>query len=66
MDDMAQKLLHQLALSADKSDGYSLKDGIIRLHGEIWIGANTALKTKLISAFHDSAVGGHSSIQATY
>ena len=32
----------------------------------LWIGANTALQTKIISAFHDSAVGGHSGVTATY
>lgn len=32
----------------------------------IWIAHNSALKTKLIAALHDSAVGGHSGGQATY
>lgn len=31
-----------------------------------WIGQNTALQTKLIAAFHSSALGGHSGVTATY
>jgi hypothetical protein len=30
------------------------------------VGQNSALHTKLISAFHSSALGGHSGIHATY
>lgn len=47
-------------------DEYELYRGVIRRHGRLWIGANTALRTKLISAMHDSAVGGHSGSTATY
>jgi hypothetical protein len=39
---------------------------VIRYKGRIWIGANSALRTKLISTLHSSAIGGHSGIQATY
>lgn len=46
--------------------GYELYRGMIRRHGRLWIGANTALRTKLISALHDNAIGGHSGAMATY
>jgi hypothetical protein len=46
--------------------GYTLCDGIIRFHGRVWIGSNSALQTKLITAFHSSPVGGHSGAHATY
>lgn len=39
---------------------------MIRCHNKLWIGANTALQTKLISAFHASVIGGHSGVTATY
>lgn len=65
-DSKAQELLAKLALSSPDEDGYSLHHGIIHLHRRIWIGANTALQTKLISALHLSAVGGHSGVTATY
>ncbi|WVZ79447.1 hypothetical protein U9M48_027023 [Paspalum notatum var. saurae] len=58
-DSKAQKLISQLVLI--------LMDILWRmLHGKIWIGNNSALHTKLISALHSSAMGGHSGIQATY
>jgi hypothetical protein len=33
---------------------------------QIWVGQNSALKTKLIDAFHSTPMGGHSGVQATY
>jgi hypothetical protein len=65
-DPGAQKRLAELALSSPDEHGYELKHGLIRFQGRIWLGANSALQTKLISALHSSAVGGHSGAQATY
>lgn len=59
-------MLQRLALCSPDDQGYELQHGVIRHHGKLWIGANTALQTKLISAFHASAVGGHSGVTATY
>lgn len=66
VDEAAQQLLQQLVVSSPNAEGFSLHNGVIKLNGCIWIGANASLKTKLISAFHASAVGGHSGIQATF
>lgn len=49
-DSAVQHLLQQLALHSPNVDGYSLVDGVIRLGTLIWIGHNSALKTKLIAA----------------
>ena len=65
-DAEAQELLQQLALHSPDEKGFSLQHGLIRFKGRIWIGANSALRTKLISALHDSAIGGHSGTTATY
>jgi hypothetical protein len=65
-DSHAQQLLSQLALNSPDARGYSLDQGIIRHHDLIWIGHNTALQTKLISAFHSSAISGHLGVNATY
>jgi hypothetical protein len=65
-DDHAQTLLAQLSVCSPSEEGFSLSRGIIRLHNRIWIGSNTALQTKLISALHHGAVGDHSGIAATY
>ena len=66
VDPKAQQLIQQLAVSSGNAEGFSLQQGIIKFQDRIWIGANSALKTKLISAFHDSAMGGRSGILATY
>lgn len=65
-DPLAQQHLTELALSNPDEHGYDLHQGIIRYHGRIWLGANSALQTKLIAALHSSVVGGHSGAQATY
>jgi hypothetical protein len=65
-DPDAQQRLVQLALASPDEHGYELSQGLIRFKGRIWLGANSALHTKLISALHSSAVGGHSGTQATY
>jgi hypothetical protein len=44
----------------------ALNNGLIRQHDKVWIGQNSTLHTKLIVAFHSSALGGHSGIAATY
>jgi hypothetical protein len=53
-------------IQSPNEQGYSLHQGIIRRNGVIWIGDNSALRTKLITALHDSVVGGHSGVHATY
>jgi hypothetical protein len=65
-DPDAQARLAQLALVSPDENGYELTQGMIRFHGRIWLGANSAIQTKIIAALHSSAVGGHSGIQATY
>jgi hypothetical protein len=65
-DQEAQACLARLALSSPDYDGHELIQGLIRYKGRIWLSANSALQTKLISALHVSTVGGHSGIQATY
>jgi hypothetical protein len=65
-DTEAQKLLQQLALASPNEPGYSLSQGIIRRGQQIWVGNNSAIRTKIITTFHSSVLGGHSGIQATY
>lgn len=65
-DSDAQAKLQALAVTSPDEHGYSLQNGLIKLHEQVWIGNNTALQTKLISAFHSSAIGGHSGILPTY
>jgi hypothetical protein len=65
-DQMAQNLLTRLVVHSLDEQGLSLSQGILRKDNMIYIGNNSAMRTKLISALHDSALGGHSGIQSTY
>uniref|UniRef100_A0A8R7RBD8 Reverse transcriptase domain-containing protein n=1 Tax=Triticum urartu TaxID=4572 RepID=A0A8R7RBD8_TRIUA len=62
----AQERLARLAIISPDDDGFELYKGLIRKQDRLWIGKNTTLRTKIISALHDSAVGGHSGTTATY
>lgn len=59
-------LLQQLLIRSPDEKGYSLEHGLIKYKGRLVIGENLALQTKLLSALHNSPVGGHSGIHATY
>lgn len=65
-DPNTQLKLSQLALHSPDEQGFSLEQGLIRHKTRIWIGANIALQTKLISNFHASSIGGQSGVKATY
>lgn len=65
-DPKAQELLTQLAVQNSGVQGYTLEEGVIRYKNKLWVANNTALHTKIISAFHASPIGGHSGVQATY
>lgn len=66
MDLAAQQLLTSLVVLNSDKQGYTLEHGLIKYQGHVWIGANSVLQTKLITAFHDTTVGRHSGIRATY
>lgn len=66
VDPKAQQLLTELAITGSNDQGFTLAHGLIRQNGRIWVGANSALQTKLIHAFHNSAMGGHSGSLVTY
>jgi hypothetical protein len=65
-DAHAQDLLTQLVVCSPNEQGFSLHQGIIRLGQQIWVGENFAIRTKLIAAFHSTALGCHSGIHAIY
>lgn len=59
-------MIARLAIHSPDEQGYSLEKGLIRHNGKVWIGNNAAIQTKIIAAYHSSALGGHSGIAATY
>ena len=65
-DPKAQSLLTGLAVHSPNEEGYSLEQGLIKYRNKIWIANNSALQTRLITALHSSAIGGHSGGKATY
>lgn len=62
----ALKLLEPLAIRPDPKGRFTLDHGLLRFRGRIWLGGGTAIQQKIVSAFHDSPMGGHSGFLATY
>lgn len=62
----AQRLLEQLAIRDDPKGRFKLQQGLIRFRNRIWLGGSTAMQQRIIAAFHDSAMGGHSGFPVTY
>lgn len=65
-DAQTGQVLVELSLGSSKHPKFSLKDGILRYDGRIWIGSNTILQQRIIQSTHASAIGGHSGFQVTY
>ena len=59
-------LLQRLAIDPRSDKKFSLRAGILRIDQCIWVGAKPQLHHKLVSAFHDSAIDGHSGFPVTY
>lgn len=64
--DPQQQMLTKLAIASPDEAGYSLDQGLIKHKGNVWIGQNSALQTKLIATFHSSPLRGHSGVSTTY
>lgn len=61
----AQELLQRLATQSVQDEHYTLRDGLIRYKGRLWLPSDQELSNKIIQAFHTSPVGGHSGIPVT-
>jgi hypothetical protein len=61
----ARTLLARLAVHSQATDEYTLRDGLIRYKGRLWLPADKEFTTKIIEAFHASPVGGHSGVPVT-
>jgi len=66
-DPQSQQMLEKLLVQKqDNSSDYSLHSGIMRFKGKLWVGKSAELRNKLLSALHNSSIGGHSGVRATY
>jgi hypothetical protein len=65
-DPEAKQLLTELSISHENDRGYQLKDGLIRYKGKIWLGSHKEAHEAVMLALHNSGIGGHSGMKATY
>lgn len=65
-DPKATALLTQLSVDNSSRPPFQLKNGIIFYQDRVWLGSNTAVQAQVISALHNSPVGGHLAVPATY
>jgi hypothetical protein len=65
-DPKATKLLTELSVQVSPQGPYSLQQGLIRYKGRVWVGDNVLIQRQIMSALHDSPLGGHSGFPVTY
>lgn len=65
-DPHTKQLLASLSVTPEGIDGYQLVNGVIRLKGRIWLGHHPEAQQAVLLALHNSGVGGHSGMTATY
>lgn len=65
-DAQSSRLLVELSAGNTKHPKFTLKEGILRYEGRIWVGNNTKVQQKILQTLHSSAIGGHSGVQVTY
>jgi hypothetical protein len=62
----AADLISKLSVQPDSVPHFTLTNGVIRFKNRIWLGDNKALHDQLLTAFHCSALEGHSGFPAAY
>jgi hypothetical protein len=65
-DKFAKDAIAKITMDALAVPHFSWSQGLLRYKDRVWVGSSPELQTKLIAAFHDSAIGGHSRIPVTY
>lgn len=64
-DPLAQDMITKLAIDSTAVPNFTLRDGLLRYKGRLWVGNDSALHQQLLAAVHTSPVGGHSGIPVT-
>ncbi|GKV27572.1 hypothetical protein SLEP1_g36732 [Rubroshorea leprosula] len=65
VDPVRREICNKLQQGSLKDSAYTWSEGQLRRKGRLVVGNNAALRRKLIHLVHDSAMGGHSGIQAS-
>ena len=65
-DEWIKETISQVLLTPTQVPDYSYHDGILRYKKRLVVGDQGDIREKIITALHDSQVGGHSGIQASY
>lgn len=65
-DEQAKQLLMELSVSPESNSQFTLQQGVLRYKGRVWVGNNTVAQQHISVALHDSGLGGHSGVSATY
>jgi hypothetical protein len=64
-DQYAQDLITKLTIDPAAVPHFSLRDGLLRYKGRLWVGPDLALHHQLLAALHSSPMGDHSGIPVT-
>lgn len=65
-DKFCSELLQNLSINPQNDSKFTLTAGILRTENCVWVGAAPELHKQIVSAFHDSPLGGHSGFPVTY
>jgi len=65
-DEHIRGILEKLAVGGSETEGFVLKDGLLRYKGRVVVGNNAELKRNILQSLHESPLGGHLGIQNTY
>jgi transposase InsO family protein len=65
-DEEFKQLITELSITSDNSKGFQLLNDILKYNGRIWVGNKKLAQQHILTALHDSGIGGHSGVQATY
>ncbi|XP_026439743.1 uncharacterized protein LOC113338565 [Papaver somniferum] len=65
-DEKAQGIISKLLLSPSSVENFTYKEGILRYQTKLYIGTGGTNRQALLHSLHNSVMGGHSGIQATY
>lgn len=65
-DAQVLNLITHLSIDAKAHQGYSYRDGLLFFKDKIVVGSYGSLRKQLLELYHNSQLGGHSGINATY